>query len=522
VDYRNPVITRIAGILLAAGDGTRLGQPKATVELAGATLAERGVRLLRDGGADPVVVVTGAVPVELADTLAVHNPDWLSGMGSSLVTGLRALSGGAAADTTGGDSEQADAAAAVIALADQPLIGPEAVRRLIAAYHDGATVAVAAYDGMPRNPVLIAAVHWPEVISMAAGDTGARPFLRAHPDLVTLIECGDVGRPDDIDTPEDLARVRAGLDAGDLLCLDAPADGDGLPGLQDDQVLAADERVRRAGHRLDGDRRAAALRFERVTGEDLEPRVGGIHPHGRRQLAARQPDPGEAVGFPAQPGERMVELDAGELARKTQVVATSGHVLRRAAGDEPVIDRLPAVGGQGKLAVVDRRGARGQVRVRTSAPRGGAAPLIRRGHRDMQPGLGVEAVRDVDLDGERIALLTMRGAAQRHLAAVMRDPCPGHEPGQAVDGVPESRLREGELVALAVERVAAPVDPVGPWGQQLAGAVWRKFVGVEAGHQRGAAKPEAAQTSAKLGDGRPVVACFDLVLGARERDGHVD
>ena len=38
-------------------------------------------------------------------------------------------------------------------------------------------------------------------------DAGARPFLRAHPDLVALVECGDTGRPDDIDTPEDLVRV---------------------------------------------------------------------------------------------------------------------------------------------------------------------------------------------------------------------------------------------------------------------------------------------------------------------------
>src|ERR1700743_3506994 len=51
VDYRWPVVTRIAGLLLAAGDGTRLGQPKATVELGGMTLAERGAGLLKDGGA---------------------------------------------------------------------------------------------------------------------------------------------------------------------------------------------------------------------------------------------------------------------------------------------------------------------------------------------------------------------------------------------------------------------------------------------------------------------------------------
>jgi CTP:molybdopterin cytidylyltransferase MocA len=193
------VVIRVAGILLAAGDGTRLGQPKATVELGGRTLAERGVRLLRDGGADPVLVVTGAVPVTIAGTLGVDNPDWASGMGSSLAAGLRAL---AAGNGIG---------AAVIALADQPLIGPEAVRRLIAAHDGGAAVAVAAYSGKPRNPVLIARAHWAEVIEMAAGDTGARPFLRAHPDLITLVECGDTGRPDDIDTRDDLARVARAL-----------------------------------------------------------------------------------------------------------------------------------------------------------------------------------------------------------------------------------------------------------------------------------------------------------------------
>ena len=72
----------------------------------------------------------------------------------------------------------------------------------------GASVVVAAYDGRPRNPVLLAREHWPEVIAMATGDQGARAFLRARPGLVTLVECGDTGRPDDIDTPADLERVR--------------------------------------------------------------------------------------------------------------------------------------------------------------------------------------------------------------------------------------------------------------------------------------------------------------------------
>jgi CTP:molybdopterin cytidylyltransferase MocA len=188
-------------VLLAAGQGSRFGRPKALVELDGQTLAERGIGMLRAGGADPVLIVTGAAQVELGpeyQVRTVYNDDWRTGMGSSLRAALRVL-----ADPDVG----AEVGAAVVALADQPLVGAEAVSRLIAAYQAGAGVAVAAYDGRPRNPVLLAREHWPEVIAMATGDQGARAFLRARPDLVTLVECGDTGRPDDIDTPADLEHI---------------------------------------------------------------------------------------------------------------------------------------------------------------------------------------------------------------------------------------------------------------------------------------------------------------------------
>ena len=183
-------------MLLAAGEGSRFGRPKALVEWDGQTLAERGVGMLLAGGADPVLLVTGAARIDLPSDLGVlvaHNGEWRTGMGSSLRTALQAL--------------PPDADAAVVALADQPLVGAAAVARLIAAYRSGASVAVAAYDGRPRNPVLLAREHWAEVIATATGDQGARAFLRARPDLVTLVECGDAGRPDDIDTPADLDRI---------------------------------------------------------------------------------------------------------------------------------------------------------------------------------------------------------------------------------------------------------------------------------------------------------------------------
>lgn len=191
----------VAGVLLAAGEGSRFGRPKALVELDGQTLAERGVTLLRAGGTDPVLIVTGAAEVELRpehQARTVYNGEWRTGMGSSLRAALRALTELEAGPEIG---------AVVVALADQPLVGAEAVGRLIAAYRAGAGVAVAAYGGKPRNPVLLAREHWPEVIATATGDQGARAFLRARPELVTLVECGDTGRPDDIDTPADLEHI---------------------------------------------------------------------------------------------------------------------------------------------------------------------------------------------------------------------------------------------------------------------------------------------------------------------------
>jgi nicotine blue oxidoreductase len=183
----------VAGLLLAAGEGRRFGRPKAVVEFGGERLVDRGVRMLREAGCGPVVVVTGAAPVEVIGAVVVPNPQWSTGMGSSLRTGLAALPPGCPA--------------VVIALVDQPLVTAAAVRRLTEAYAQGARVAAATYGGQPRNPVLIAAEHFETVRGSAVGDIGARAFLRARPDLVTPVPCDDVAAPHDIDTPEDLAAL---------------------------------------------------------------------------------------------------------------------------------------------------------------------------------------------------------------------------------------------------------------------------------------------------------------------------
>jgi CTP:molybdopterin cytidylyltransferase MocA len=180
----------VAGLVLAAGEGRRLGQPKALLVIEGERLVDRAVRVARDGGCDGVYVVAGATALDVDGATVLDNPDWSTGMGSSVRLGLSAVTEDAV----------------LVMVVDTPGIGSAVVRRLVAAFERGATVVVAAYDGQPRNPVLLAREHWAAVAELAVGDVGARAFLATHPDLVTYVECGDVGEPSDLDTPGDWAR----------------------------------------------------------------------------------------------------------------------------------------------------------------------------------------------------------------------------------------------------------------------------------------------------------------------------
>ncbi|MFB0626259.1 NTP transferase domain-containing protein [Streptomyces sp. AB3(2024)] len=191
----------IAGLLLAAGGGRRLGgRPKALLPYRGRPLVENAVRVLREAGCDPVHVVLGASAGEvreradLGGCVVVDNPDWAEGMGSSLRVGLASLAG------TG-------AGAALVSLVDQPGIGAEAVARVREAYRSPSSLVAASYDGERGHPVLFGADRWPDIAATATGDRGARVHLREHADEVMLVECGDVAAPFDIDTPPDLARL---------------------------------------------------------------------------------------------------------------------------------------------------------------------------------------------------------------------------------------------------------------------------------------------------------------------------
>ncbi|MFE0513095.1 NTP transferase domain-containing protein [Streptomyces sp. NPDC058964] len=192
---------RIAGLLLAAGGGRRLGgRPKALLEHRGRPLVEYAVGVLRAAGCERVHVVLGAGAAEvreradLSGCVLVDNPDWAGGMGSSLRAGLDSLCG-------------TDTGAALVSLVDQPGIGPEAVARVLAAHEDERSLVSAAYHGVRGHPVLFGSAHWAGVARAATGDRGARAYLKEHEREIRLVECGDVAEPYDIDTTEDLAHL---------------------------------------------------------------------------------------------------------------------------------------------------------------------------------------------------------------------------------------------------------------------------------------------------------------------------
>jgi CTP:molybdopterin cytidylyltransferase MocA len=172
-----------AGLLLAAGAGTRYGMPKVLADN-GAWL-RAGVAALSDGGCDDVVVVLGAAVVDVpTPARAVVARDWADGLSASLRAGLRAV----------------DADYAVVHTVDTPDVGADAVRRVLDAARSSASgLARARYGARPGHPVVIARRYWPDLLDGIRGDEGARAFLAGRTDVLA-VDCADLASGHDIDT----------------------------------------------------------------------------------------------------------------------------------------------------------------------------------------------------------------------------------------------------------------------------------------------------------------------------------
>ena len=194
----------VAIAVLAAGRGSRLGGdvPKPLLELRRRPLVSWALDAATSSGLRPVVLVVGhhggaVARVAPEGVVVVRSRRWRRGIARSLRAALGAL------------EPWAQVGAVAVGLADQPLVGPDAYRRLAGAYRDGARLAMATYHGQRRNPVLLARTMWAQARELD-GDEGARVLMD---DEAVEVDCTDTGSAADVDTLDDLREAERLLEA---------------------------------------------------------------------------------------------------------------------------------------------------------------------------------------------------------------------------------------------------------------------------------------------------------------------
>jgi molybdenum cofactor cytidylyltransferase len=194
---------KVAAIVLAAGRSSRMAPRNKLLELvAGKPLVARVAEAALGSGARPVIVVTGFEASRVAAALGdlevtiVQNPAHAEGLSTSLRTGLQAL--------------PADSDGALILLGDMPEIESIDLETLIAVFaaDQRRAICVPVRHGRRGNPVLWGTAYFAEMMSLS-GDMGAKPLMARHQECVTEVPAASDGIFADVDTPSDLARLKA-------------------------------------------------------------------------------------------------------------------------------------------------------------------------------------------------------------------------------------------------------------------------------------------------------------------------
>jgi len=181
-----------------------MGSPKQLLLLEGRPLLQVVVEKACASKLDNVVVVLGAAADEIRPRVdfgragILFNPDHATGMASSLKAGLVYLS-------TGVDR-------VVVMLGDQPGVDAPLLDKLLELQEtSGLPAAALSFNGLLHPPVVLERELWGDLMSLE-GDVGCRAVIRARPELVARVPVeGELKHPVDLDTPEDYARIIAGV-----------------------------------------------------------------------------------------------------------------------------------------------------------------------------------------------------------------------------------------------------------------------------------------------------------------------
>ena len=190
----------VGGIVLAAGSSSRMpGSQKLLLDIDGVPMVRHVLEAASEGGCHQTVVVYAEDDVGRAvDGRAelVFNAKARTGMASSLQAGLRAM--------------RSEIEGAMVLLGDQPLVGSRTVATLLRAWRrEGSRPAVAVSQDSDTKggwtpPVILSRELWPQLLALK-GDAGAKQVLHGRPELLDIVPAP--GRSDDIDTPDDYAKI---------------------------------------------------------------------------------------------------------------------------------------------------------------------------------------------------------------------------------------------------------------------------------------------------------------------------
>jgi CTP:molybdopterin cytidylyltransferase MocA len=194
---------RVVAIVLAAGEGRRMGGPKALLPLGEGTFLAHACRLFARPGVASVVAVLGAQAQRVraeaglpAGVTAVVNGRWRLGMLTSVWKGLDA------AEALAGD-------AVLLHPVDNPFVEPATIDAVIAALAGGAEIAVPGHGGRRGHPAGFARAAF-SALRAAPIDQGARAVLAQDPRRVVHVPAGEDCLVD-LDEPRDLAEARRRL-----------------------------------------------------------------------------------------------------------------------------------------------------------------------------------------------------------------------------------------------------------------------------------------------------------------------